>query len=83
MGVLNNKLVDFLCEHPIVPVFHHLPKVHQGDIPVKGHPIVAGIGSLIERLGKWVDQFLHPLVVRLLGYVKDTACILKHTKDIG
>lgn len=52
MGVLNNKLVDFMfVEYPVVPLFHHLPKVHKADIPVKGHPIVAGIGSLLERLG--------------------------------
>lgn len=48
----------FIPAHPITPIFHHLPKVHKGTNPLTGRPIVAGIGSLNERLGEWVDSQL-------------------------
>lgn len=39
MGVLDQKTVDYLMvTHPITPVFHHLPKVHKQDNPVKVAP---------------------------------------------
>lgn len=64
----------------IIPVFHHLPKLHK--TPVQGRPIVAGIGSRFERLGHWVDQFLQPLVERLPGYIKDIAAVLNNLQNI-
>lgn len=83
MGVLDQKIVDYLMvTHPITLVFHHLPKVHKQDNPVKGHLIVAGNRSLLERLGEWVDRFLQPLVVRLPGFIKDTGYLLAHMQEM-
>lgn len=83
MGVLTKKFVEhLLVEHPVVPVFHHHLKIHKPERLVKGRPIVAGIGSLLERLGEWVDQYLQHLVTRLPGYIKDTASILKHINEV-
>lgn len=67
---------SFIPEHPITPIFHHLPKVHKGLNPLTGRPIVAGIGSLNEKLGEWVDSQLQPLTVELPGYLRDTKHLL-------
>lgn len=69
-------------DHPVVPVFHHLAKIHKKDTPIKGHPMVADIGSVLQKLGEWVDQYLQPLVTRLPGYIKVATSILKHVNDI-
>lgn len=46
-GVLTLKTAQFLSvDNSLVPVFHHLPKLHKTTIPVEGRPIVAGIGTL-------------------------------------
>lgn len=73
---------SFIPEHPIMPVFHHLPKVHKGLNPRTGRPIVAGIGSLNERLGKWVDSQLQPLITSLPGYLRDTNHLLGKLQNV-
>lgn len=83
MGVLTLKTAQFLCvDNPLVPVCCHLPKLHKNTVPVQGRPIVAGIGSLFERLGQCIDQYLQPLVTRLPGYIKYTSTVLFHIENI-
>lgn len=57
-------------------VFHNLPKVHKGLSPLVGRPIFAGIGSLNERLGEWMNSQLQPMVCNLPGYLRDTKKLL-------
>lgn len=83
MGILSSRMVENLSVNsPVVPVFHHLPKLHKHTVPIQGRPIVAGIGSLFERLGHWVDQYIQPLVTRLPGYIKDSLVVLASIQDI-
>ncbi|XP_068098889.1 uncharacterized protein [Hyperolius riggenbachi] len=83
LGVFSEKERDYLMvETPIVPIFHHLPKVHKPDVPPRGRPIVAGIGSLGERLGQWVDSCLQPLVRRLPGFLRDTTHLLNSLESL-
>ena len=78
VGIFSDKeKAIFIPDHPIMPVFHHLPKDHKGLTPLVGRPMVAGIGSLNERLGEWLDRQLQPLVVDLPGYLKDTNQLLR------
>lgn len=72
----------FFPECPIMPVFHHLPKVHKGLNTLLGRPIVAEIGLLNERLGEWVDSQLQPLVCSLPGFLRDTKQLLNKTQDV-
>lgn len=58
--------------YPITPIFHSLPKIHKGVFPPPLRPIVAGIGSMGERLSAWVDSHLQPLVSITPSYIKDT-----------
>lgn len=64
-----------------MPVFHFLPKVHKGLNPLTGRPIVAGIDSLKERLGQWIEQQLQPLVVELPRFPKDTKQLLNKLQN--
>lgn len=82
-GILSTKDKEMLIpEFPFMPIFHHLPKVHKGFSPLTGRPIVAGIGSLNERLGQWVDQQLQPLVTELPSYLRDTKQLLAKLETI-
>lgn len=61
-GIFTQKERDmFIPDCLIMPVFHHFPKIHKGLDPLFGRPIIAGIGTLSERLGQWVDDQLQPL----------------------
>lgn len=52
MGAITKKnSEDLFVSHPVIPVFHSLPKIHKEVFPPPLRPIVAGIGSLSERLG--------------------------------
>lgn len=66
----------FIPMFSVMPIFHHLPKLHKVLTPLTGRTIVAGIDSLNERLGHWVDQQLQPLVVELSGHLRDTKQLL-------
>lgn len=58
LGAFTPKETQALVpEFLIVPIFHHLPKDHKGLDPLCGRPIVLGIGSLSEHLGRWMDNF--------------------------
>ncbi|CAJ0966832.1 unnamed protein product [Ranitomeya imitator] len=47
IGALDKKLSeDLFVEHPIIPIFHSLPKIHKEVFPPTFRPIVAGIGSM-------------------------------------
>lgn len=77
VGIFTSKDKEMLIPtFPVLPIFHHLPKLHKGLTPLTGRPIVADIDSLNERLGKWLDQQLQPLVNSLPGYLQDTKKLL-------
>lgn len=78
MGIFSQKEFDFLwVKDPICPIYHALPKLHKDKFPPPMRPIVAGIGSLNERLSEWVDGIL-----QCPGYLRDTKSVLNIVKDI-
>lgn len=76
-GVLTTVEADRLfVENPIVPILHSLPKVHKEVFPPPLRPIIAGIGSMEERLSAWMNSFLQPLVSLTPAFIKDTKHIV-------
>ncbi|XP_053568137.1 proto-oncogene tyrosine-protein kinase ROS [Bombina bombina] len=76
-GHYDQKTFEFLVvDHPVVPIFHHLPKVHKSLTEVRGRPIVNGINSLLEHVSQWVDSILQPLVKNLHSYIQDTKDVI-------
>lgn len=76
MSVLTQKIANDLdVDYPVIPVYHSLPKVHKDIFPPPLRPIVAGIGSLGERLRFWIDSYLHlsisPGFIKLLVSIMD------------
>eukprot|EP00745_Piridium_sociabile_P015908 TRINITY_DN23717_c1_g1_i4.p1 TRINITY_DN23717_c1_g1~~TRINITY_DN23717_c1_g1_i4.p1 ORF type:complete len:920 (-),score=175.07 TRINITY_DN23717_c1_g1_i4:31-2790(-) len=57
-------------------LFHHLPKIHKNLQNPPGRPIVSGIRGPTETLSKLADHWLHPLVVSLPSYIKDSTHML-------
>ncbi|XP_053575200.1 DNA helicase B [Bombina bombina] len=60
-GHFDSATFEYLyVECPVVPIFHHLPKVHKTLTEVKGRPIISGIGSIFEHLSQWryIDDLL-------------------------
>uniref|UniRef100_A0A8C5M903 Uncharacterized protein n=1 Tax=Leptobrachium leishanense TaxID=445787 RepID=A0A8C5M903_9ANUR len=77
-----NEFEYLLVQHPKVPVFYYLPKVHKDRENPPGRPIVSGIGSISSNLSEYLDHLLQPLVVSTRAYVKDTMAIINTLANI-
>ncbi|CAJ0915644.1 unnamed protein product [Ranitomeya imitator] len=67
---------------PMIPTFYALPNVHKGLSPLKGRPIVSGVGSLSQNVGIYIDNILRPFVTSLPSYVRDTSDLLQKIDGI-
>lgn len=77
IGVLTQSDADKLyTDHPVIPVFHSLPKLHKRVFPPPLRPIIAGIGSMGKKLSVWVDSYVQPLVGISPAYIRDTKHIV-------
>ncbi|KAM4038417.1 uncharacterized protein ACNLHF_016739 [Anomaloglossus baeobatrachus] len=75
--LISQNELEFMHERfPVTPTFYTLPKVHKGISPLKGRPIVAGINSLTQNVGVYLDSILRPFVVSLSSYLRDTSDLL-------
>ncbi|XP_075187500.1 uncharacterized protein LOC142258789 [Anomaloglossus baeobatrachus] len=83
-GILSLNEYKFLKPNfPITPTFYSLPKVHKGLEPLKGRPIVSGIGSLTQNCGIYVDRILRPFVDALPSFTRDTMDLLRKLDGVS
>lgn len=76
-GILNKKEKAYLVPSaPRVPVMYFLPKIHKCLSKPPGRPIISGIDSVTARIGKYVDNFLQPLVTATPAYLRDTTRVI-------
>ncbi|CAJ0965945.1 unnamed protein product [Ranitomeya imitator] len=84
MGTIDTKLGEFLIkQHPVIPVFYTLPKIHKHPSKPPGRPIVASTESLLSPLAIVLDKILSPLVPRIKSYLRDTSDFLTSLASIG
>lgn len=62
--------------YPKILTFYLLSKTHKNLTHPPGRPIVSGVGSKTERASKFVNEYLHPHVITLPSYIKDTSGLL-------
>lgn len=72
-----------LMDHPMVPVFYTLPKVHKTLQNPPGRPIVASTNSIFQPLATYLDHYLQPLAKDCSSYIKDTTDFLNKIEAIG
>uniref|UniRef100_A0A8C5PUJ4 Reverse transcriptase domain-containing protein n=1 Tax=Leptobrachium leishanense TaxID=445787 RepID=A0A8C5PUJ4_9ANUR len=73
LGILNNNELKYLkIDHPKIPIFYFLPKIHKNLENPPGRPIISGIGSISSRLSEYLDKQLQPYVTTTETYLKDT-----------
>ena len=70
--LITEQCFDFLQpQHTVrTPVFYLLPKIHKQSTP--GRPIISGCNSPTERLSKYLNHYLKPIVETSPSYIKDT-----------
>ena len=61
--------------------FYVLPKIHKPGNP--GRPTLLTCGSPIERISKFVDFYLNPLVNETPSYIKDTKHFLSELQELN
>ncbi|CAJ0932367.1 unnamed protein product [Ranitomeya imitator] len=84
MGTIDTKLGEFLIkQHPVIPVFYTLPKIHKHPSKPPGRPIVASTESLLSPLAITLDKILSPLVPRIKSYLRDTSDFFTSLMSIG
>jgi hypothetical protein len=78
---INPEVATYITpRQPRTPVFYILPKIHKKNIP--GRPIVSAIDSPTDKISKFLDNILRPLVPRIPSYIKDTGHLLGILKDL-
>lgn len=83
-GDVTNKEFEFLkVDYPITPVIYILPKIHKNLAKPPGRPIIAGMGSLIEKISVFVDSFLKPRVQSLPSFVQDSQDMIKILQSVS
>ncbi|CAJ0951533.1 unnamed protein product, partial [Ranitomeya imitator] len=83
MLISEEELSFLLPRHPVMATFYALPKVHKGLDPLRGRPIVSGIGSVGQNVGIYLDDVLRPFVVSLPSYIRDTMDLLRKLEGIS
>ena len=81
---ITQKIFDYL--RPLnsrTPQFYLLPKIHKSARPPPGRPILSANGCPTERISKFVDHFLQPLVTTTKSYIKDTTHFLQLMENLG
>lgn len=82
-GILNKEESAYLIPTaPRVPVLYSLPKIHKSVSKPPGCPIISGIDFVTAWLGKYVDEFVQPLVVQTLSYLRDTTQVINLLKNV-
>ncbi|KAJ1208833.1 hypothetical protein NDU88_004216 [Pleurodeles waltl] len=66
----------FCKDKPMTPYFYFLLKKYKPTRPPPGHPIVSGIGSVLDSLSQFCDFLMRPLVENSESYLKDTKYVL-------
>ena len=81
---IDKSCADYLCDPEYrTSQFYMLPKIHKRLDNPPGRPIVSGNGCPTERISKFVDFFLKPIVQDVQSYIKDTTHFLVLLKELG
>lgn len=65
---LTTRLEFLEVDHPIIPIFYYLPKVHKN----LHNPPGRRMESIFSPLAKHLEKILTPLVKETLSYLRDT-----------
>ena len=75
---------DYLANpSPRTPLLYTQPKIHKNVLPPPCRPIVSGNDSASERISKFVDWFLKPIVPTIPSYIKDTTHFIQLVESLG
>lgn len=73
LDYITKDLADILIvEHPGVPLFYLLLKIHKPGFPPRGWLIVSAQDSILKNTLKFVDHLLQPHVKTISTYLQDT-----------
>jgi hypothetical protein len=80
---INKEVAAYITpQQPRTPTFYILPKIHKKGNP--GRPIVSAIiDSPTDKISRYLDNIIRPLVPKIPSYIKDTTHILQKLKDIN
>ena len=86
----NNKLIIekevkyFSCKTTsCLGKMYLLPKIHKRLSDVSGHPVISNCGTPMEKLSKFSDHHLQPIMKSGKSYIKDTVDFLEKLKNLG
>ena len=71
---LPSEATNLIVDNPKCARFYLRPKIHKTNSP--GRPIVSNCSFPTERVSKYLDEILNPIVENLGTYVKDSTHVL-------
>ena len=83
-GVISEQNRKYLgCRERNLGRFYMLPKIHERLVDVPGRPVISNCGTPTEKISKFVDFHLQPIVGMLPDIIRDTTDFLCRLRDLG
>ena len=81
-GNIDDKTRDYLLAsgEERAGKFYLLPKIHKKGCP--GRPVITGCNTPTEKISRFVDHHLRPLVPEINSYIKDTNDFIRKLMEI-
>ena len=81
-GNIDDKTRDYLLDSgdERAGKFYLLPKIHKKGCP--GRPVISGCNTPTEKISRFVDHHLRPLVPEINSYIKDTNDFIRKLMEI-
>ena len=81
-GYISDDTLDYLLinRNAKAGIFYLLSKLHKKGC--LGRPVISGCGTPAEKIPKFVESHLKPLVPQVKSYLKDTSDVLKKIMEM-
>ena len=60
-----------------------LPKIYKRLYSVPSHPVIPNCGTSAEKLSKYLDYHVKPIMLSAKSYIKDTGDFFDKLKELG
>lgn len=72
-----------LNEHPRLPIFYILPKIHKPGKFSSERPIVSASNSALDPISKYIDFYLQPFVSQARSYTQNTKDFIVQVENLA
>ncbi|KAI0984679.1 hypothetical protein GJ496_002176 [Pomphorhynchus laevis] len=80
--ITTETMHELNCRNATPGRMYFLPKTHKNEYPVKGRPIISTNNSPTEKLSKYIDNLMKPLLTKVPSMIRNSGDFLKKLQQI-